>query len=142
VLSVPSAFVEHAAVVAGFSAHVLDRLLARHLPRYLGAMSDEQRAEVAAAHAAIHRAALRYAETPTAASGRAVQAVDEGGSGLRREHESSVAEVADMLGLSPRRVRVLAVRWESEGLARKSGRDWLIDAVAALAELDERKRSA
>lgn len=114
--------VEDAALVSGFAAEVLDRMLAAYLPKVLPALSGEQRAEVEATHAAVGWAAGRWQARPVSASGSAETRVTEIVA-VSGHDEISTAEAARMLRLSERRVRQLA----AGGMGRRVGRTWLLD---------------
>lgn len=130
-------YVEGAALIEGFAAHVLDRVLARHLPAVLAVMpfSPEQRAEVDAARAAIQQAADRYEQRPLSAADDET-ALDVAAVSADSAHEwISTSEAAVMLGVQERRARQLA----AAGMGRKVGRAWLLDRSAVLVYRDERR---
>jgi hypothetical protein len=116
--------------VAGWSAWVVSVLLARHLDRYLPAMTPQQRTELARTRAGVDAAAKLFQERGTTASGSAETPLAEIGAGLERSRWMTVADAAPLLGSSERRVRQLAAPWEPQGLARKVGRSWLVDREA------------
>jgi len=126
------------AMLAGLPAHVVDRLLARHLPVLMQGFSPRQRREMEAAQRQLREAA-DYWTARTAAGGTAagigapVVADSEG-------HEMDVAQAAGLLGVEVRRVRQLAATWQAHGLARKVGQSWLLDATTVLAYRDEQRR--
>lgn len=122
------------ALIEGFAAHVLDRVLARHLPAYLGRFSAGQRAEVDAARTAIRRAADAYEQRPLiAVSGSAETHGAE--TSADSAHEISTSEAAVILRITERRARQLA----AGGMGRKVGRAWLLDRSLVLAYRDERR---
>jgi hypothetical protein len=123
------------ALIEGFAAHVFDRVLARHLPAYLGPFSAEQRAAVDAARAAVKRAADRYEQRPlSAVNGSAATQGAETSADSAHEWIST-SEAAVMLGVHERRARQLA----AGGMGRKIGRAWLLDRSMVLAYRDERR---
>lgn len=122
------------ALIEGFAAHVLDRVLARHLPAYLAAFPAGQRAELDAARAAIRRAADAYERRPlTSVSGSPETHGAE--TTADSPHEISTSEAAVILGITERRARQLA----AGGMGHKAGRAWLLDRSAVLAYRDERR---
>jgi hypothetical protein len=128
------------ACVSGFSALLVDRVLARHLPQYLRSLSPAQRREVDRLQRDVRAAADLYSDRTTAAvngSGGTVAPEVRAGWG---QDEVGADEAAEVLGCSVRRVRQLAAAWQPLGLARKVGRVWLIDRTAVLAHRDERGR--
>ena len=134
-------YVEGAALVSGFAAHVFDVLLARHLPAVLRftPLSPEQRAEVEAARAAIARAADVYVGMPVvSAFGSAETPAAEIGASWAGDEVVTTAEAAVLLGVSERRARQLA----AAGLGRKVGQRWVLDRGAVLAWRDRQRRSA
>ncbi|MFI7044747.1 helix-turn-helix domain-containing protein [Streptosporangium sandarakinum] len=126
-------YVESGALVAGFGAHVVDRLLARYLPPLLQStpFTAEQRKALEATRDAIAQAADAYTRQPVAAAATPVAAT---GPSSTRE-EITTAEAAVVLGVKERRVRQLA----EGGLGRKVGRVWVMDRAAVLAYRDERR---
>lgn len=130
-------YVEGAALVAGFAAHVIDRVLARHLPALLQwtQLSADQRQALEETRTAIARAADLHAQQSTSATETPVAEI-----GPTSPHdEMSTAEAAAELGVTQRRVCQLA----EGGLGRKVGRVWVLDRAAVLAYSDEhRSRSA
>jgi hypothetical protein len=135
---VAAGFVEHAAVIAGWPAHAIDVILSRRLPEYLLAMSPPQRAEMDAAHAVIHRAAEAYKAGSDVR--RRTSDIEEIEFSAPSPHEIDTNQAAEMLGLTPRQVRRLAAVWASDGWARQSGRNWLIDRDAVVAYQDQQGR--
>ncbi|MFI7632423.1 helix-turn-helix domain-containing protein [Microbispora rosea] len=123
----PLRYVE-GALVSGFAAHVVDRLLAKHLPMLLRStpMSEEQRAALVETRVAVALAADTWA---IAAAATPVAAIGSSSPG----DEISTAEAAALLGVKERRVRQLA----EGGLGRKVGRVWVLDRAAVLAWRDE-----
>lgn len=124
------------ALVYGFGAHVVDRLLARYLPSLLAStrLSAEQRQEVEETRAAIARAADTYLAWPISAGGSAetpVAAVE----GRSSREEITTAEAAALLGVTERRARQLA----EGGMGRKIGRVWVLDLAAVVAYRDGRR---
>lgn len=130
--------------VEGFAALVVDRLLAAHLPRVLGAMSAEQRREVELARREVRAAADWWlASTRVVAAGGNAEGVGaeiEAGSSVNDEID--VATAVRLLGCGARRVRQLAAGWEPQGLARKVGQSWLLDRTAVEARRVDLRRSA
>jgi hypothetical protein len=111
------------ALVAGASAHVIDRLLARYLPNLL--LPSWLLAEVESTKAAIRRAALEYEARPIADNGIAetsIAAIE-----APSPHELCTADAAATLGLSERRARQLG-----PVLGRRVGRSWVFDRAAVL----------
>lgn len=131
-------FVEHAAIIAGWPVQVIDTLMSRFLPPYLGTMTRGQRAEVEAAHAVIARAARAYRASSDIGPSEP-EASDEA-EDLSRDDKISSAEAADMLRVGQRQVCKLAAVWEGHGLARRVGRTWLIDRDAVMAYRDRQGR--
>lgn len=126
--------------VAGWSAFAIDAVLHKHLDPYLRAMSPAQRRQVERTHEAIHRAALYWKAQAISDDGNA----EAGAAEIRSSSagELSTVDVARILGVSERRVCQLAVEWMAEGLARKVGRSWLIDAAAVELHHETMRRSA
>jgi hypothetical protein len=135
---VAAGFVEQAAIIAGWPAHAIDVILSRRLPEYLSAMSLQQRSEMDAAHAAIHRAAKAYKAGSNVR--RRTSDIEEIEFSPPSSHEINTNQAAEMLGLTPRQVRRLAAVWASDGLARQSGRTWFIDRDAVVAYQDQQGR--
>ena len=134
-------FVESGAVITGWSAQALDTLMSRHLPRYLATLSPQQRAELDATHAAIHRAAGAYqAGRLTVGVRRRTSDIPEVEFSAASGHEVSTREAADMLDVTPRQVCRLAAVWAADGLARQVGRSWLVDRDAVVAYQDQQGR--
>jgi hypothetical protein len=125
--------------LAGWPAFVVDVLLKRHLGPYMAAMTSEQRAAVERAHAAIHAAALHWRASGSGSAEPPVTAQEQG----LIHDEISIAEAAELLAVSERYVRGLAVGWAREGLARKpGGRAWLIDRQAVLLHRQQTRGAA
>ncbi|HEY1325130.1 MAG TPA: helix-turn-helix domain-containing protein [Streptosporangiaceae bacterium] len=120
-------YVQQAALVDGFAAHVVDRVLARHLPPLLEVFTPEQRAEVDAARAAIRAAAKAWESAPMSVSGPA----DTPGADIAASSpdELTAAQAADLLGVSVRHARRLA----ASGMGRLVAGVWLLDRSALLA---------
>jgi hypothetical protein len=133
----PSGYVQ-GALVAGWPAHVIDAMLSRYLPQYLGLMTKTQRAEVERAHAAIHRAASLGT---VAADGNAAIVGPAAAADSEHADELTVDQVADQLGVRPRQARNFAAAWAGEGHARKVGGMWLIDRLAVEAHSQGRQAS-
>ena len=111
-------YVTDAAIVGGFAAHVVDRLLARYLEALLPAMSPEQRAEAAACQVAVRRAAMAYRARPVAD----VPDMPEPDMRAGSPAEIDTGTAAALLRVTPRQARRLA----EGGLGRKvAGRWWL-----------------
>jgi hypothetical protein len=135
-------FVEHAAIIAGEPAVMIDTLMARFLPRYLATMSPRQRAEMDTAHRAIRRAANAHQAT-SSDDGPSEPSTSDLAEDLSRENRIGTAKAADMLKVGQRQVCKLATVWEAEGLAERVGRMWLIDrdVVVAYQDRPERRRA-
>ncbi|WP_187280761.1 helix-turn-helix domain-containing protein [Microbispora sp. CSR-4] len=129
-------YVEGAALVWGFGAHVVDRVLATYLPKFLQTtpMLPEQRAAIEETRAAIARASDVYLTWPVAVDGSAETPVAEI-EGPSPGEEITTAEAAVLLGVTERRVRQLA----DHGLGQKVGRQWVYDRAVVLAWRDERR---
>jgi len=129
-------------VIAGWPSQVIDTLMSRFLPPYLGTMTPGQQAEVEAAHAVIARAARAY----RASSDIGPSEPDASGlaEDLGRDDQISSAEAADVLRVGQRQVCKLAAVWEGQGLgqglARRVGRTWLIDRDVVVAYRDRQGR--
>lgn len=127
-MSRPQRYVEGAALISGFPAHVLDRLLARYLPALLsGPMPAELREDLEAARAAIARAADVYLTCPV--SGETPEAEIAGSSSSDEARWVTAREAAALLGMTPRRARQLA----AGGMGVRSSRGWLLDRAQVLA---------
>jgi hypothetical protein len=133
-----SPFVESAALVDGFAAHVIDRVLARYLPRLLEStpFTAEQRAELEAARAAIRTAAQRWEQRPIPAPMSAGGHADivSGDIAACSPEELTAAQVAELLGVSIRHARRLA----ASGMGRQVAGRWLLDRSAVLAHRERR----
>lgn len=126
------------AVVAGVSAHVLDRILAQpNVAQVLRCLPSWMGPEVEATRRAIGRAAREYERLPVAVDGTAETPPVEVGPPSEREIGMFTNEAAALLALSERRVRQLA----AGGMGRKAGGRWLLDRGAVAAEA-ARRRSA
>lgn len=134
-MGVAVTYVREGAVVDGFAAHVLDRLLARYLPAVLAGLPAWARAEVEATRDEIRRAARAYESLPVAAVGSAELPPGEVAPQWTPGDEGmSTGAAADFLGVSSRRARQLA----AAGLGRKVGGVWVLDRSSVLAERDRR----
>jgi hypothetical protein len=129
-LSMPSGYVESAAVISGWPAKIIDQVLSRHLPQYFAGVRQEDLAELKAAHQQIGRARRAYEAGVGSAVGTSEPAGSEPSEGLSHGDWFDTATVADMLRMGQRAVCKRAVVWETEGLARRHGRVWLIDPIA------------
>lgn len=130
--------------VSGWSAFVLDAILRVHGAPYLRVMDPDQRRQIQRTAEALDRAALYWQEQqgcPTCANASAQVAEDQSARPSWND-ELSVPEAAGVLGVSPQRVRQLAVGWSAEGLARKVGRSWLVDAAAVALHRENMRRPA
>jgi hypothetical protein len=134
-------FVEHAAIIAGWPAHVIDTLMARFLPPYLATMNPQQRAEMDAAHRAIRRAAKAH-QAASSDDGPSEPDASDLAQDLSHDNKISTARAADMLRVGQRQVCKLAAVWEGEGLAERIGRMWLIDRDVVVAYQDRQGRRA
>lgn len=130
------------ALVAGWSAHVVDKLLARYLPPFLPLMAPEDRAELQRTAAAVHAASRLYEERRSAAIGSPETGSAEIGAGSEASVMVTVSTAALLAGVTERRLRQMAARWESEGLAHKVGRAWLIDRTTVELYREQRRRAA
>jgi hypothetical protein len=126
--------------VAGRAAAVIDAILRRHGPAYLSQLAPAVQREVEAAARAIHGAAQVW-RASTSADGNAALPPGPVRASSDRD-ELGAAEAAHRLGVSPRRIRQLADAWAADGLARKCGGDWRIDATAVQLEVDRRSDAA
>jgi hypothetical protein len=115
-------YVAHAAIVSGAPAWLLSRIM--RSPNVKKVLSTPplwvDRAEVAAAVDAIHRAAKAF----------------ETASGALERDDGTVRRAADYLGLSERRVQERAI----ELGGRKVGRQWILDEVAVRQEYQRRRQ--
>lgn len=125
--------------VAGFPAHVVDRLLHRHVAPLLAGMSPGQRREMEQVLREVRAAADHWTDHTSAAGGSAA-VVDAAIEASSLQDELSITEAAEVLGVKERRVRQLAVVWEAQGMARKVGQAWLLDPTAVLAHRDDDSR--
>ncbi|MFG1826733.1 helix-turn-helix domain-containing protein [Microbispora bryophytorum] len=130
----PRRYVE-GALVSGFAAHVVDRLLATYLPGYLRAMRPEQRAAVEETRVAIARAADAYLTSDISAGVSDETPGGEISASSAAEEWITTAEAAVLLGMTPRRAQQLA----AGGLGIKRGRSWLLARSAVLAYRKERR---
>lgn len=124
------------APVSGFSAHVIDRLLAGPAAvALLRQLAPGQLRQLEETKAAVRLAAAEWEAWTVSASadGNAETASAVMGAGLA--HDIDIVQAAVVLGVTPRRVRQLA---EAHHLGRKAGRVWLLDRTAVLALLAER----
>jgi hypothetical protein len=121
-------YVESAALVDGFAAHVVDRLLARYLPRLLEStpFTAEQRAEIEAARTAVRAAAEAWERRPVAD----VADIAAGDfTAPSPPDELTAVQAADLLGVSVRHARRLA----ASGMGRQVAGVWLLDRSALVA---------
>jgi hypothetical protein len=138
-------FVEHSAIVGGWPAQVIDTLMSRYLPKYLAAMTPEERAEMDRAHRVMARAAKAYragqlCDVPSSDIGPSEPAPSDLAQDLSHDDEIGTAEAAEMLDVGQRQVVKLAPVWEGQGLARRVGRTWLVDRVAVEVYRDRPER--
>lgn len=126
-------FVAAGAVVAGWPAHVVDRLLARHAPAVVGAFAPEQRAAFDATRDAIRRAALAW-ETAGGARSRTDEPppVPAGSDSMLMDSH----QVAERLGIGVRAVQKRAATGSLPG--RKIAGAWLFDPLT----VDAKKAAA
>jgi hypothetical protein len=118
------------ALVAGFAAHAVDRVLARHMAALLAdpRLSAVQRAELEQVKTAIRRAARQWEELPISE--------ETGGPEITPFSEWITTEEASaLLGMTARRARQLA----SAGMGVKAGGTWLLDREAVLAYRQKRR---
>jgi len=114
------------ALVSGFAAHCVDRILARHLPSLLAdpRLSVEQRAALEQAKDDIRKASRRWEAFTFSAH------ISEETAGPEITPPSSwvnTEQASELLGMTPRRARQLAAG--GLGVKTPSGR-WLLDRAA------------
>ncbi|WP_431900227.1 helix-turn-helix domain-containing protein [Nonomuraea sp. bgisy101] len=115
------------AVVDGFAAYCLDRILARHLPALLAHsnLSPTQRAQLESVKADIRKASRRWEASITSADVSAETTSPE----ITPSSEwVNTEQAATLLGMTPRRARQLA----AGGLGVKVRGTWLLDRAAVI----------
>lgn len=130
------AYIRDAAVIGGFAAHALDRLIGRRLPDLVQLMPPDRAREVDAALRDLRRAAEAYLATPVSVDGHAdIDSADIGPSWT--EDLIDTATAATILGLTERQARRLA----ATGLGVKVRRVWMFDRTQVYAERRHRADS-
>jgi hypothetical protein len=125
------------AVVAGFAAHCIDRILARHLPALLAdpRLTPAQRAELESVKADTRKAARRWEASTISADVSEETARPE----MTARSEWIDTETAGiLLGVTARRARQLA----ASGLGVKVSGTWLLDRSAVMEHRQGRQRHA
>ncbi len=136
----PSSYVESGAIIGGWPAVVIDKLMSRYLPKYLAMMTPEQLAELDRAHRAVARAAkANQLRVPSSDIGPSEPETIGPCSRLDSDDEIGTAKAAEVLGEAAAGVQLAAV-WEGEGLARQVGRTWVTHRVAVEAHQDQQGR--
>lgn len=135
-MSAPNPYVADAAILTGWPAWVYARLLtADELTQRLerSGIRGDQAAPVLAAHAAIRRAGDTWHQRVSANGSTETVVAETVSPSL---DELTTDEAADMLKLTPRRVRQLIDADELP--ARRVGNCWRLDPAAVAAMADER----
>lgn len=124
------------AVVAGWPAHVLSRILARHISALVAdpRLSAAQRADLESVRADILKAARRW---ETSISSADISEETHEPEILTRSELISTDQASLLLGVTPRRARQIA----ASGLGVKVRGAWLLDRAAVEQYRQERRTS-